>query len=120
MVDEVKTTHQHTRSVQVEGAPERPWWATGTRSTLLGHLRPSGNMAYRSPLSDTLPPPRLAKSTTRFRHGLSTSARRNAALHAVAPRISAPRDDKEDTCTEAHTQCVWTKTGWPRLEQVYG
>ena len=45
---------------------------------------------------------------------------RNAALHAVAPRISAPRDDKEDTCTETHTQCVWTKIGWPRLEQVYG
>ena len=120
MIDAAQATYQYTGSVQVEGAPQHPWRAPRTRRTLLGHLRPSGDLADSLSVSDPLPPPGMAKLSTGFRHGLSTSAGRNAALHVVATRISMPRDDTKDTCTETHMQHVWAKTGRSRLEQVHG
>ena len=64
MVDAAQATYQYTRSVQVEGASQHPRRATRTRHTLLGHLRPSGDLADSLSISDPLPPPGMTKSST--------------------------------------------------------
>ena len=62
----------------------------------------------------------MAKSPTGFHHGLHSSTRGDAALYAVAARVPTPRDDKKNTRPKINTQHVRAKTGWRRLEQVYG
>ena len=116
MVNASQTTNLDTRAVQVEGMPECPWRTTGTCHTLLGHLRPSSDMANGTLFLDSLHPPGMAKSPTGFRHGIPSSARRDAALYAVAARVPAQWDDKKNTCTKTHMQRVWAETGWPHLE----
>ena len=98
MVNVAKAAHQYTRSVQVEGAPQRPWRATRTWCTLLGHLRPGGDLANGPSVPDPLPPTGLAEPATRFRYGLPPSTSGDAALHAVAAGIPTMRNDKENTC----------------------
>ena len=120
MVNAMQVTYQYTRGIQVEGAPQCPWRATRAQCALLGHLCPGGDLADCTPVSDSLPPPWIAKSSTRFCHGLPPSAGRDAALHAVATGIPTPRNDTKNTCPETHMQRVWVETGWPCLEQVYG
>ena len=58
----------------------------------------------------------VAKSSTRFRHGIPASASGDAALHAITPGIPALWNDEEDTSTETHMQRVWAETGRPCLE----
>ena len=77
-------------------------------------------MADSPPVSDSLPPPWMAKSSTRFRHGIPPSANRDATVHVVAARIPMQWDDKKNTCPKTNAQCVWAETGWPCLEEVYG
>ena len=89
---------------------------TRTRRKLLGHLCPGDDLADCLPVSDSLPPTEVAKSSTRFRHGIPPSASGDATLHAIAPGIPASRNDEKGTCTETHTQHVWAKTGRPCLE----
>ena len=120
MVDVTQVMYQYARGIQVEGAPQCPWRATRAQRPLLGHLCPGGDMADCLPVSDSLPPPWMAKSSARFRHGLPPSADRDATLHVVAAAIPTPWNDKKDTCPETHMQHLWTETGWPCLEQVYG
>ena len=86
----------------------------------MGHLRPSSDMANGAPFLDSLHPPRLAKSPTGFRHGIPSSACRDASLYAVTTRVPMPWDDKKNTCPKINMQHVWAETGRPRLEQVYG
>ena len=71
-------------------------------------------------LFDPVDPSRTAQSTTRLCYGIPTSTHRDAAPH-VAPRgVQTQRDDEEDTCTQAATQCVWPETSWLGVEQVHG
>ena len=116
MVDVTQATHQHPRGLQVEGAPQCPWRATGTRHALLGHLCPGGYLADSPPVSDSFHPPWMAKLSTRFHHGIPPSASRDATIYAVAAGIPTSWNDKKNTCSETHTQRVWAETGWPCLE----
>ena len=104
----------------MEGTTECPWWTTGAWHTLLGHLCPSSDMANGTLCLNSLHPPGMAKSPTGFRHGIPTSAHRDATLYAVAARIPMPWDDKKNTCLKTNTQCGQAETGWPHLEYVYG
>ena len=84
-------------------------YATGTPM-------PGGDLADCLPVSHSLPPTGVAKLSTRFRHGIPSSASRDASLHAITPGIPASRNVEKDTCTETHTQRVWAETGRPCLE----
>ena len=109
-------TYQYARSIQMEGTSQRSWRTTRVRRALLGHLRPCSDLANRPPVPDPLPPPWVAKSSTRFCHGIPSSASRDASLHVITPGIPASWNVEKDTCTETHTQRVWTETGRSCLE----
>ena len=100
----------------MEGTTECPWWTTGAWRTLLGHLCPSSDMANGTPFLDSLHPTGMAKSPTGFRHGIPTSASRDATLYAVAARVPTPRDDKKNTRPKINMQRVRAETGWLHLE----
>ena len=93
MVNAAQEAHQQTRGLQVEGPPECPWRATGTRHSLLGYLRPSCDLANGPPVFGALTSSGLAEPSTRFRHGLPPSTGRDAALHAAAAGIPTSRND---------------------------
>ena len=95
---------------------ECPWRTTGAWRALLGHLRPTSDLADSMPVPDYLHPPRMAKSPTGLRNGIPSSASRDAALHAVAARVPMPRDDKKNTRPKTYTQHVRAETGWLCLE----
>ena len=62
----------------------------------------------------------VAKSSTRFRHGLSPGPSGNAALHEASTGIQTQRYHQENSRAEVTTQCVWPETSRARVEQVYG
>ena len=62
----------------------------------------------------------MAKPATGFHHGMPPSTRRDAALHEVAARVQAQRDDKKNTHTKTDMQCVGPETSWSCVELVHG
>ena len=73
----------------MESSSQCPRRTVRTWRPLLGHLRASGDLADRPPVLNPVPPPWLAKSATRFRHGIPSGACRDASLHEIAPRVQA-------------------------------
>ena len=63
---------------------------------------------------------RVAKSTTRLCHGLSTGPSQNALVHAFVTGVQTRRNIKEDTCTQVGAQHIWTKAGRSCMEQIHG
>ena len=55
---------QDTRGVQMEGPPQRTRRATGAWCSLLGHLRPSSDLAKHLHFSHPIPTAWLAKTAT--------------------------------------------------------
>ena len=108
--------NQNSGGLQVEGLLECPWRATRTWRSLLGHLRPSSDMANRTPLPYPFHSAWLAKSPTRLRDGLSSGPSRNASLHEATTRIQTQWDYKEDTRSETTTQHIWPKTSRTSVE----
>ena len=75
----------------MEGPTQRAWRPTSPWCPLLGHLRPSRDMANSETFLNPFLDPWMAKPPTRLCHGLSSGPCQNAAVHAVAPRIQARR-----------------------------
>ena len=73
----------------MEGTPEHAQWATGARSALLGYLRTRGDLANRSIFLDTITFTLMTEPATGFRHGISATTYRDAAVLAIASRIQA-------------------------------
>ena len=90
---------QNTRSVQMESPPQCARRATRTWCSLLGHLLPSRNMANCPPFPHTFRPAWMAKSSTRFRHGLSPGPSGNAALDEASAGLQTQRDHQENSRT---------------------
>ena len=82
------------------GTAQRPWRPTSTWCPLLGHLRPSSDMANRETLPDPLPHTRVEEPPTRLCYGLHLSPCLNTAIHAVAPGIQARRGISQNTCPQ--------------------
>ena len=116
----MQAMNQDARSIQMESAAKCPWGTTRTWCSLLGHLCPGGDMANSEVLPNPVPPPGMAQSPTGFCHGVSASASRNAALHALSTRLQVERDDQKVPCSQTHMQHLWPEASWPGLEQVHG
>ena len=99
---------------QLAWRPASPW------CPLLGHLRPSTDMANCETLSDSIPYTLMAKPPTRLCHGLSSSPCRNAAVHAFAPGIQMQRNIKKTTHPQVGVQRVRAKAGMSCMEQIHG
>ena len=104
----------------MEGPAQRPWRPRSPWCTLLGHLRPSSDMANGATLLDPVTHTWMEEPPTRLCYGLSSGPCRNAAIHAVAPRIQARRDHTQNTFPQIGAQRLWAKAGRSCMEQIYG
>ena len=100
----------------MEGPAQHAWRPASSRCSLLGHLRSHSDLAHHEIFFDFVTDPRVAKSTTRLCHGLSTGPRRNAIVHAFAPGVQMRRNIKEDACTQVGAQCLQTEAGRSCME----
>ena len=85
--------HQNPRSLQVESTFKRARRATRTRSSLLGYLRPSSDMADGLFLLNPLSTAWMVQPTIGLCHGIPTSTSRNAPLPTLASRVQTKRND---------------------------
>ena len=108
--------NQDARSLQMESMAKCPWGTTRTQCSLLGHLCPHSDMANSEVLPNPVHPPGMAQLPTRFCHGISASAGRNATLHALTTGLQVKRDDQKVTCSQVNMQCLWPEASWPGLE----
>ena len=104
----------------MEGPTQRAWQPTSPWCPLMGHLRPSSDMANSETLFNPIHDPWVAKPPTRLRHGLSSGPRRNAAVHTEAPGIQARRHVEKDTSTQIGEQRVRTEASGSCMEQIHG
>ena len=116
----MQTADQDTRSVQVESPPQCARWAARARRSLLGHLRPSSDLADRKIFSHFIHPTGLAKQATRLRHGIPPGPHGNATIHAAPAGLQTQWDDQEDTRAQTTMKHIWPKTSKPCVEQVHG
>ena len=101
--------HQNTRSLQMESMSKRARRPTRTWSALLGHLRPSGDLANCPVLHDPLHTTRVAQPSIGFCHGVCASTSRDAPLPMIATRIQTKRHDQKIPRAQAQTQSVWAE-----------
>ena len=120
LVNVMQTTHQNTRSVQMESSPQRARQAARAWRSLLGHLRTSSDLADCPLFSHPFHPPWLAKPATRLRHGISPGPSADATLHEAPAGLQSQRNNQEDTRTQATTQRIRPKTDRACVEQVHG
>ena len=62
----------------------------------------------------------MAKPAIGFRHGVPTSACRDAPLLGIATRIQTEGDDMKNTCAQAQMQCVWAEASRASVEPIHG
>ena len=104
----------------MESPPQCAQRAARAWGSLMGHLRPSGDLANSLLFPHPIYPTWLAKPATRLRHGLSPGPSGNATIHETPAGLQTQWDNQEDTRAQATMQHIWARTGRACVEQVHG